>query len=520
MLASLRSLRITNTFLPHKNFPEQCHMCLQGYEGVKTIGPKAKGAIKSAASSAKDAVQSAVPSNFLQPKQEGQTPSVPKPSFKNPLLERREAEDAARKAASAVKDAVPDLPKVELPNPFKQSAPEKPPAAPKPAFKNPLAERRDAEAAAKKAASAVKEAVPEPPKIGLPNFFDQKPKLPEAPSTPKPAFKNPLLERRELEAAAKKAASAVKDAAPEAPKIQLPNLFEQKPEVPKAPSAPKPAFKNPLLEKRDAEAAAKKAISAVKDAVPDAPKVELPNIFEQKPKLPNVPAAAKSAFKNPLLEKREAEQAAQKAVSAVKDAVPDAPKVELPNIFEQKPKLPDVPTAVKSAFKNPLLEKREAEQAAEKALSAVKDAVPDTPKIQLPNLFEQKPELPDVPAAAKSAFKNPLLEKREAEQAAQKALSAVKDAVPDTPKIQLPNLFEKKPELPLPALPEKPAFENPLLAKRKAEDALKSAASSASKAVQEASSSGNPLGAAAGAAAGAAGGEPSTYSGTRSAPIR
>ncbi len=449
------SLIVAATLQCVKTFIKHSHMYLQGYEAVKAIGPKAKGAIKSAASSAKDAVQSAAPSNPLQPKQEEQKPSAPKPSFKNPLLERREAEDAAKKAASAVKDAVPDLPKIELPNPFKQSAPEKLPAAPKPAFKNPLAERRDAEAAAKKAASAVKEAVPEPPKIGLPNFYEQKPKLPEAPSTPKPAFKNPLLERRDAEAAAKKAASAVKDAAPEAPKISLPNLFEQKPEVPKGPSAPKPAFKNPLLEKRDAEAAAKKAVSAVQDAVPDAPKVELPNIFEQKPKLPDVPAAAKSAFKNPLLEKREAEQAAQKALSAVKDAVPDAPKVELPKLFDQKPKLPD------------------------------------------------------VPAAAKSAFKNPLLEKREAEQAAQKALSAVKDAVPDTPKIQLPNLFEKKPELPLPALPEKPAFENPLLAKLKAEDGLKSAASSASKAVQEASSSGNPLGAAAGAAAGAAGGEPS-----------
>ena len=426
-------------------------MRMQGYEAITSIGPKAKGVIKSAASSAKDAVQSAVPSIPLQPKEEGQKPTAPKAAFKNPLLERRDAEDAAKKAASAVKDAVPDLPKVDVPNPFKQSAPENQPAAQKPAFKNPLAERRDAEAAAKKAASAVKEALPEPPKIGLASLFEQKPKLPETPSTVKPAFKNPLLERRDAEAAAKKAASAVKDAAPEAPKIALPKIFQQEPEVPKAPSAPKPAFKNPLLEKRDAEAAAKRVVSALKDAVSDAPKVELPDLSEQKPKLPDVPAAAKSAFKNPLLEKREAEQAAQKAVSAVKDAVPDTPNIQLPNIFEQKPKLPDVPTA------------------------------------------------------AKSAFKNPLLEKREAEQAAQKAVSAVKDAVPDAPKIQLANPFEKKPDLALPALPEKPAFENPLLAKRKAGEALKSAASSLSKAVQDApkqASSSNPLGAAAGAAGG------------------
>ena len=355
-------------------------MHLQGYEGVKTIGPKARGVIKSAASSAKDAVQSAVPSNPLQPKQEGQKPPAPKPSFKNPLLERRDAEEAAEKATAAVKNAVPDLPKVELPNPFKQSAPEKQPAAQKPAFRNPLAEKRDAEAASKKAASAVKETLPEPPKIGLPNLFEQKPKQPEAPSTPKPAFKNPLLERRDAEAAAKKAGSAVKDAVPEAPKIALPNLFERKPEAPKAPSAPKPALKNPLLEKREAEAAARKAISAVKDAVPDAPKVELPNLLEQKPKLPDVPAAAKSAFKNPLLEKREAEQAAQKAVSAVKDAVPNATKIQLPNLFEKKPELPLPALPEKPAFENPLLAKRKAEDAIKSAALSVSKAVEDAPK--------------------------------------------------------------------------------------------------------------------------------------------
>lgn len=375
-------------------------MYLQGYEGVKTIGPKAKGAIKSAASSAKDAVQLAVPSNPLQPNQEGQKAPAPKPSFKNPLLERRDAEEAAKKATSAVRNAVPDLPKVELPNPFK-SAPEKQSGAQKPAFKNPLAEKRDAEAAAKKAASAVKEALPELPKIGLPNLFEQKPKLPEAPSTPKPAFKNPLLERRDAEAAAKKAVSAVKDAVPEAPKITLPNLFERKPEAPKALSAPKPAFKNPLLEKREAEAAAKKAISAVKDAVPDAPKVELPNLFEQKPKLPDVPAAAKSAFKNPLLEKREAEQAAQKAVSAVKDAVPDAPNIQLPNLFEKKSELPLPALPEKPAFENPLLAKRKAEDAIKSAASSVSKAVQDAPK--------QAPSSNPLGAAAGSAGGEPLI---------------------------------------------------------------------------------------------------------------
>ena len=276
---------------------------LQGYEG-SDASSKGKGAVKSAASSAKSAVQSALPSNPLQQKQDAQKApqaAAPKPAFKNPLLERREAEGAAKKAASAVKSAAPDLPKIELPNPFKQSTPEKQPAAPKPAFKNPLLEKRDAEAAAKKAVSAVKEAAPPAPKFELPNVFEQKPKLPEAPSAPKAAFKNPLLEKRDAEAAAKKAVSTVKEAVPEAPKFELPNVFEQKPKLPEAPSGPKPAFKNPLLEKRDAEAAAKKAVSAVKEAVPEAPKFELPNLFEQKPKLPEVPAVPKSAFKNPLL---------------------------------------------------------------------------------------------------------------------------------------------------------------------------------------------------------------------------
>ena len=527
--------------------------CLQGYEGSDTLGAKGKGVIKSAASRVKDAVQPAAPSKSLQQKQEGQNSSAPKPAFKNPLLARREAEEATKKAASGVKSAAADLPKVKLPNPFDQSAPEKQPETPKAAFKNPLAEKRDAEAAAKKAVSAVKDAVSEPPLGGLLNP-DQKPKLPKAPTTPKPAFKNPLLEKRDAEAAAKKSVSAVKDAVPDVPKFELPNLFEQKPELPKPESAPKPAFKNPLLEKRDAEAAAKKAVSAVKDAVPDVPKFDLPNLFEQKPELPKPESAPKPAFKNPLLEKRDAEAAAKKAVSAVKDAVPDVPKFDLPNLFEQKPELPKPESAPKSAFKNPLLEKRDAEAAAKKAVSAVKDAVPDVPKFDLPNLFEQKPELPKPESAPKSAFKNPLLEKRDAEAAAKKAVSAVKDAVPDIPKIDLPNIFEQKPELPQPesapkpafrnpllekrdaeaaakkavsalkdAVPDtpkielpkpaptqKPAFENPLLAKRKAEDAVKGAASSVSKAVEDVAkqaTSSNPLGAAAGAAAGAAGSE-------------
>ena len=420
--------------------------------------------MKSAASSAKSAVQSTLPSNPLQQKQDAQKApqaAAPKPAFKNPLLERREAEEAAKKAASAVKSAAPDLPKIELPNPFKQSTPEKQAAALKPAFKNPLLEKRDAEAAAKKAVSTVKEAAPSAPKFDLPNIFEQKPKLPEAPSGPKAAFKNPLLEKRDAEAAAKKAVSAVKEAVPEAPKFELPNVFEQKPKLPEAPSGPKTAFKNPLLEKRDAEAAANKAVSAVKEAVPEAPKFELPNIFEQKPKLPEAPSGPKPAFKNPLLEKRDAEAAAKKAVSAVKEAVPEAPKFELPNIFEQKPKLPEVPTVPKSAFKNPLLERRDAEAAAQKAISAVKDSVKEAPKLEAPKL--------------------------------------------EVPKLELP-----KPELPKATPAQKPAFENPLLAKRKAEDALKSAASSASKAVPEnpLKSDASPLKAAAGAASTAGGGSP------------
>ena len=388
---------------------------LQGYEG-SDASSKGKGVVKSAASSAKSAVQSALPSNPLQQKQDAQKApqaAAPKPAFKNPLLERREAEGAAKKAASAVKSAAPDLPKIELPNPFKQSTPERQPAAPKPAFKNPLLEKRDAEAAAKKVVSAVKEAAPPAPKFELPNVFEQKPNLPEAPSAPKAAFKNPLLEKRDAEAAAKKAVSTVKEAVPEAPKFELPNVFEQKPKLPEAPSGPKPAFKNPLLEKRDAEAAAKKAVSAVKEAVPEAPKFELPNLFEQKPKLPEVPAVPKSAFKNPLLEKREAEAAAQKAISAVKDSVKEVPKLEAPKL--------------------------------------------EAPKLELP-------------------------------------------------KLELPS----KPELPKPTPAQKPAFENPLLAKRKAEDALKSAASSASKAVPEnlLKSDASPLKAAAGAASAAGGGSP------------
>ena len=421
--------------------------------------------MKSAASSAKSAVQSALPSNPLQQKQDAQKApqaAAPKPAFKNPLLERREAEEAAKKATSAVKSAAPDLPKIELPNPFKQSTPEKQPAAPKPAFKNPLLEKRDAEAAAKKAVSSVKEAAPPAPKFELPNVFDQKPKLPEAPSAPKAAFKNPLLEKRDAEATAKKAVSAVKEAAPEAPKFELPNVFEQKPKLPEAPSGPKPAFKNPLLEKRDAEAAANKAVSAVKEAVPETPKFGLPNVFEQKPKLPEAPSGPKPAFKNPLLEKRDAETAAKKAVSAVKEAVPEAPKFELPNLLEQKPKLPEVPAVPKAAFKNPLLEKRDAEAAAQKAISAVKDTVKEAPKLEAPKL--------------------------------------------ELPKLELPS----KSELPKPAPAQKPAFENPLLAKRKAEDALKSAASSASKIVPDnpLKNDASPLKAAAGAASTAGGGSP------------
>ena len=421
--------------------------------------------MKSAASSARSAVQSALPSNPLQQKQDAQKAAqaaAPKPAFKNPLLERREAEEAAKKAASAVKSAAPDLPKIELPNPFKQSTPEKQPAASKPAFKNPLLEKRDAEAAAKKAVSTVKEAAPPVPKFELPNLFEQKPKLPEAPSAPKAAFKNPLLEKRDAEAAAKKAVSAVKEAVPEAPKVELPNVFQQKPKLPEAPSGPKAAFKNPLLEKRDAEAAAKKAVSAVKEAVPEAPKFELPNVFQQKPKLPEAPSGPKAAFKNPLLEKRDAEAAAKEAVSAVKEAIPEAPKFELPNLFEQKPKLPEVPAVPKSAFKNPLLEKREAEAAAQKAISAVKDSVKEAPKLEAPKL--------------------------------------------ELPKLDLPS----KPELPKPTPPQKPAFENPLLAKRKAEDALKSAASSASSIVPDnpLKSNASPLKAAAGAASAAGGASP------------
>ena len=361
-------------------------LLLQGYEGSDT-SPKGKGALKSATSNAKSAVQSALPSNPLQQKQDAQKApqaAAPKSAFKNPLLERREAEEAAKKAASAVKSAAPDLPRIELPNPFKQSTPEKQPAAPKPAFKNPLLEKRDAEAAAKKAVSTVKEAAPPAPKFELPNVFEQKPKLPEAPSASKAAFKNPLLEKRDAEAAAKKAVSAVKEAVPEAPKFELPNLFEQKPKLPEVPSAPKAAFKNPLLEKRDAEAAAKKAVSAVKEAVPEAPKFELPNLFEQKPKLPEVPSAPKAAFKNPLLEKRDAEAAAKKAVSAVKEAVPEAPKVEapkleLPKLELPKPELPKPAPAQKPAFENPLLAKRKAEDALKVAASSVSKVVPENP---------------------------------------------------------------------------------------------------------------------------------------------
>ena len=305
---------------------------LQGYEGFDA-SPKGKGVLKSAASSAKSAVQSALPSNPLQQKQDAQKApqtATPKPVFKNPLLERREAEEAAKKAASAVKSAAPELPKIELPNPFKLSTPEKQPAAPKPAFKNPLLEKRDAEAAAQKAVSTVKEAAPPAPKFELPNVFEQKPKLPEAPSAPKAAFKNPLLEKREAEAAAKKAVSAVKEAVPEAPKFELPNLFEQKPKLPEVPTVPKPAFKNPLLEKREAEAAAQKAISAVKDSVKEAPKLEppklqLPKLELPKPELPKPAPAQKPAFENPLLAKRKAEDALKSAASSASKIVPESP---------------------------------------------------------------------------------------------------------------------------------------------------------------------------------------------------
>ena len=151
----------------------------------------------------------------------------------------------------------------------------------------------------------------------------------------------------------------------------------------------------------------------------------------------------------------------------------------------------------------------------------MKEAVPEAPKFELPNVFEQKPKLPELPAVPKSAFKNPLLEKRDAEAAAQKAISAVKDSVKEVPKLEAPKLepsklelpkleLPSKPELPKPTPAQKPAFENPLLAKRKAEDALKSAASSASKAVPEnpLKSDASPLKAAAGAASAAGGGSP------------
>ena len=213
------------------------------------------------------------PSSPFQQKQEAPKPAAPKPAFKNPLLARREVEEAAKKAASAVKSAGPEVPKVELPNPFKQSAPEKPAAtAQKPAFKNPLLEKRDAEAAAKRAVSSVKDAAPEVPKIGLPNIFEQKPELPKPAPAQKPAFKNPLLEKRDAEAAAKKAVSSVKEAAPEAPKIELPNIFEQKPELPRPAPVQKPAFENPLLLKRKAEEAVKGAAASASKAVPESPK--------------------------------------------------------------------------------------------------------------------------------------------------------------------------------------------------------------------------------------------------------
>ena len=246
---------------------------LQGYES-SDASTKGKGAVKFAASSAKSAVQSALPSSPVQQKQDAQKPPqavAPKPAFKNPLLERREAEEAAKKAASAVKSAAPDLPKIELPNPFKQSTPEKQLAAPKPAFKNPLLEKRDAEAAAKKAVSALKEAAPEAPKFELPNVFEQKLKLPEAPSVPKAAFKNPLLEKRDAEEAAQKAIPAVKDTVKEAPKPEAPKLELPKPKLPKSAPLQKPVFENPLLAKRKAEDALKSAASSASKVVPELP---------------------------------------------------------------------------------------------------------------------------------------------------------------------------------------------------------------------------------------------------------